>query len=282
MNHDKAEAPKLAPRWHFNYDKLEGYVHGGHEHGVEFTCGVDGRPVTAAMCLNLEHYFALGRDHGLFVPRYKASVHTHEEKDGSIQVEIEPFEEWKVRSTITYKLLPQRIIEARFEFSFDESYRGFEALISNYFLDATEPYLHLGGSWEQPRLTDGEHRCWPSDEGAAQRIAELQSYPSATQIQNQVELPIDSKSFDYPIMVTPVGNTGWCVINIVEPAMCVSLSANRKWKAHDFSLIGRDVAARESVSCRSWMAYYPLELTDHQSLDAAIDLYHELMVFSST
>ena len=43
-----------------------------------------------------------------------------------------------------------------------------------------------------------------------------------------------------------------------------SIQCNRRWGAHDFTLVGRDVKRGESVRCRAWMAYRKL---DPKSLD---------------
>lgn len=278
MSIEKSVVPQLVPCWRFTYEELEGYLRGGHEHGIEFSRGIDGHPLTKAMCLNLEHYFALSCHGGQFVPRYKATVQTRQIDDDSIRVEIKPYEEWKIHSTITYKLLPQCTIQVDFEFYFDAGYRGFEALISNYFLEATEPYLHVGGHWLQPSLTDNEHRCWPRDEHAAQNITKIQSNQSVIIPNNDIHLPIDSQFYDYPIMVTPIRDTDWSIINFIDQSVCASLSANRKWKAHDFSLLGRDVAAGESACCRAWIVYRQLNVKDDRSLDEMISVYQELMV----
>ena len=66
----------------FAYDSLAGYVSGGRHQGVELTRGADGRPVTRAMCLNLEHYYARGAGKGMFVPRYEAPATTEVLSDG--------------------------------------------------------------------------------------------------------------------------------------------------------------------------------------------------------
>ena len=63
-------------------------------------------------------------------------------------------------------------------------------------------------------------------------------------------------------MVSPIRDSGWSVVHVIERAQCPSISANRRWQAHDFSLLGRDVAAGETVSCRAWMIYARLNCLD--------------------
>jgi len=263
----------LVKSWRFKYKDLSGYISGGHEHGVELTAGVDGVPVTRAMCLNLEHYYAMSRSVGFFVPRYKAAVKSQCLGSRAVRIVIEPFEEWQIRSALTFILLPDRIIEVCYEFSFDADYNGFQALISNYFHRSTEPYLHLSGQWVQPKLSDREHRFWVSGAVEAANIARLYDISGfSSKEAREIEHYIDSQYYDYPVMVTPIAGSSWAVVNIVQPTMCASLSANRRWKAHDFSLVGRDVARGETVECRAWLAYVRLE-----SLDEALSLYDRLV-----
>ena len=109
---------ELVPSWRFKREGLAGYISGGPEHGVELTHGADGRPVTRCMCLNLEHYYAKSCRGGRFVPRGKADVRTEQADEGGVRVEISAWGDWNVTSTITYRLLPERIIEATFDFAF--------------------------------------------------------------------------------------------------------------------------------------------------------------------
>ena len=67
-----------------------------------------------------------------------------------------------------------------------------------------------------------------------------------------------------PVIVTFIGTSGYAVIHWIERENCFSIECNRRWGAHDFSLVGRDVKRGESVRCRAWMAYRKL---DRKSLD---------------
>jgi len=259
---------ELIEAWGFRVDDLAGYISGGHEHGVELTEGVDGGPVTRRMCLNVEHYYARSCRDGQFVPRYKADVSSERLGEDAVRIIIAPYGEWHVETVVTYRLLPERTVEARYVFSFGADYVGFEALISNYFHQPTEPYLHLGGRWVQPRLSEREHRFWVRGPVDAASIPEL--YGAGDGI-NDVPLPIDPLPYDHPVMITPIGDTDWSVVNMVERKMCPSLSANRIWRAHDFSIVGHDVGKGQTVTCRAWMAYVELE-----SMDEALSLLREL------
>jgi hypothetical protein len=258
----------LVLSWRFACDGLAGYIAGGHEHGVEFTAGADGKPVTRPMCLNLEHYAVRSGPAGLFVPRYRASVHAEQVARNAVRVVIEPYDEWQVRASITYRLLPDRVIEARYDFVFDADYFNFEAFVSNYFHAPTEPYLYIGDGWKKPAIGESEHRFWAREPGKAQNVHAL--YSDAFQ-QFHLSTSVDPEPYRHPIMVTPIADSGWSVIALVNRADCPSLSANRRWNAHDFSLVGRNVGGGESITCRAWLAYARLE-----SLDQALALYQQL------
>lgn len=261
----------LAPAWRFNQGNMAGYISGGEEHGVEITWGADKKPVTRRMCMNLEHYFASGKL-GLFVPRLKANARSELMSENSVRVCIDPYEDWRVRSSITYRLLPERCIQAEYVFAFEEAYQGFHALISNYFHEPTEPFLRLAGRWIQPSLGEKEHRNWPRDIEARELInATMKMLKEHPEVPADQARPVDDLCYEHPIMVSPIRDTGWSVAHIVERNACMSLSANRRWNAHDFSLVGRDVAAGDSIVCRAWMIYARLE-----SLDAALELADRL------
>jgi len=263
-------ARELVESAYFACDGLRGYICGGHEHGVELTAGRGGRPVTRRMCLNLEHYYARERA-GLFVPRLKAEVTSELLGRDAFRVAIAPFGDWLVRSTITYRLPRERVIEAQFEFAFQIAYEAFEAFISNYFYEPTEPTIHAGGRWFRPQIGDYEHRYWARSDRDARDIEDGRLAALFEELEYDYEAPVDPQRYDYPVMITPVGDSGWSVVHLVEKAACPSISINRTWSAHDFSLVGRDVAKGETVTCRAWMAYAKLD-----SPDQALSLYEDL------
>ena len=262
-------AHELVPSWQFKQGRVRGYIVGGGEHGVEIADIGDGLPGTRPMCLNLEHYYSRSCRNGRFVPRYKAKVTSACVADAVVAT-IDPHEAWQVRTEITFRVLGRPAIEARYKFHFLTSFQGFEAFVSNYFLDPTEPYIHTGGAWVQPSLTENEHRYWAKGLEQADNIRAV--YQRELTPADNIELPIDRDYYDYPIMVTPVRKTRSSIVSIVEPQYCSSISANRRWNAHDFSLLAQDVKKEQEVSCRAWLACCELG-----SLDDAIQLQDELL-----
>jgi len=251
---------------------LAGKISGGKLHGVELTRGADGKPVTRPGCLNVEHYYSTSQAGGRFVPRTKAPLSIKRLDKTAMRVEIGPYEKWRVGATVTYRLLPDCVIEADYVFAFDADYRGFEAFISNYFYNAWPPHLRLAGKWAEGRLNVPlEHHRWCRSDADRQRI--LQILPAfyahyAMQPDYDLAKSVDETLYSEPVLVTFIGTSGYAVVHWIEHKNCPSISANRRWGAHDFSLIGRDVKRGESVRCRAWMAYRKL---DRESLDDVLN-----------
>jgi hypothetical protein len=222
--------------------------------------------------MNVEHYYARGRRGGRFVPRYKADVRASKAGEDAIQVTIAPYQDWRVTTTATYRVIPSRTVEAVYEFAFEDDYGAFEALISNYFHDPTEPSVHAGGAWLRPQLGEREHRSWMRSEQDIRNYRDGRHEDFMAEMKNDYLLSIDDKLYDHPVMVSEIGDSGWSIVHAIDRGVCPSISANRTWSAHDFSLVGRDVQKGEKVVCRAWMAYARLG-----SLDDALKLAQELM-----
>jgi len=259
-------AEELAQAWRFDQKQTAGYICGVHEHGIELTRGANRRSVTRHMCMNLEHYFCQDQL-GLFVPRHKAPVQSKLVGDRSVRIDIGPYEDWRVHTTITYKLLPECTIRAEYVFRFEKAYRGFSALVSNYFHDSAEPWIHVGGIWMQPQLGRNEHRTWPRDAEAgkaAERRMKMMS--KAPETPKDLKCPIHDQFYDQPVIVSSIGDSGWSVVHVIEERRCPCLSANRRWHAHDFSLVGQDVKDGEEIVCRTWMVYVQLRKLEEATI----------------
>lgn len=264
-------ATELIESWRFNAEGLAGYLSGGHEHGVELTAGQNLQPLTRRMCMNVEHYYARDRHGGRFVPRYKAEVTAERMEENAVRITIAPFEDWLVTTNVVYRVLPERTIEATYEFTFGDDYGGFESLISNYFHEPTEPYVHSGGEWLKPELGDREHRTWMRGEQDLANFRDGRHEDFREESHDDYLLSVGDDFYDHPVMVSEIGDSGWSVVHVIEREVCASVSANRTWNAHDFSLVGRDVTKGQTVVCRAWMVYIELK-----SLDEALELAERL------
>jgi hypothetical protein len=243
--------------WTFAYPGLTGVLSGGHEAGVELTEGADGQRVTRQMNLNLEHYLAAGLG-GSFVPRSHASVVTEQVDDHSIRLTIAPNEIGNVTVRIIYSLLPDRVIEAEYEFTFGSDHRNFEGIVSHYFHEPAAPFVPIGGEWVQPVISDTEHRFWARGPAQAAMVLDGRWNFVAQMGFPEVSFVADSRYYDEPVLISPTSDPDWYVVHIAERAGSSSLSANTKWQAHDFGLVGRDVSAGETVTVRAWMVYTQL------------------------
>ncbi len=63
-------------------------------------------------------------------------------------------------------------------------------------------------------------------------------------------------------MITPLAGSKQSIVNIAERACCVSLSANRRWHAHDLSLGFGDVQPGQTATGRAWIACVTLDTPD--------------------
>ena len=122
-----------------------------------------------------------------------------------MRVQIGPYEDWRVRTVITYRLLPGCVIEAEYSFAFDAAYRDFEAFISNYFHGAWPPFLRLDHRWAKGRLDDQqlEHRYWCRSTADRERL--LRALPSRlAEFPQSLELvcPVDEALYSEPVIAT--------------------------------------------------------------------------------
>jgi hypothetical protein len=257
------------PSLQFRSNDVYGYISGGGTHGVHLVPERAGQPASRRMCMNLEHYYCADGKDGFFVPRLKAETRT-ELGENTVTVHISPYGDWQVAATVAFQLdLARGGVSVTYTFEFAAAYRCFCFLISNYFLDPTEPHLRLGGDWVQPQLTDAEHRTWPrTPEDAADYAAILDQLERPAK---QVAVPIDDCCYSEPILVTPIRDSSLSVINIFERRTCASVSANRCWSAHDATLTLGDVAAGERRTAHGWLFWRELA-----NLDGALQIANEL------
>lgn len=252
--------PAILPdgdRWKFAWPQLEGVISGGHEHGITLTKGSDGQPVTRSMCLNLEHYLTKGRFAHL-VPRNQAPVKCQQLDAHSVLIEIEQIPDWPVAASITYRLRAEMTIEAEYELTFHGDLVGFEALVSNYFHEPTEPYVSLGNDWVQPRVTEREHRFIARSTADIVNLIDGRYTSRGDIFDKDFCWTVELRNFSQPVMISPIRDTGWSVVHLFCREDCTSLSLNRAFHAHDLSFVGRDVAKGDTVRWQVRMIYVKL------------------------
>ncbi len=255
---------KLEDNLAFSYgNTLAGKVRGGEEHGVELSRGFDGKPVIAPASLNLEHYYSTSRPAGLFVPR-KGTRRIEKTGDRTVRVEIAEYAGWKISAEIIYTFLPDCAIRADYTLVFGETYQDFNTILSLYFFEETMPCLRFDNRWEQLRLaTPKEHRFWCRDAKELERFKRALPAMNADYAPLQLAgcMTVDQRTFSTPIMISAIRDTGWAVILWFDEEVR-SVSANTRWKAHDFSIGGRDVKKGEVLKSTVWLAYRQLDNMD--------------------
>lgn len=75
---------------------------------------------------------------------------------------------------------------------------------------------------------------------------------------SRFDFPVDRGYCTLPIFVVPAARVGWYTIVASDPHSTASISANRRWNACDFSLVGRDVGEGETCDCSAWIIYAEL------------------------
>jgi hypothetical protein len=115
-----------------------------------------------------------------------------------------------------------------------------------------------------------EHRTWARSKSDADALKARLDEPAYRALTGaDFHLPVDDACYEEPIMISPVGSAGWAMVHVMHRDSCCSLSANVCWRAHDFSLIGRDVRAGEEVTAHAAMIFVKLT-----SLDDALAFLH--------
>jgi len=87
-----------------------------------------------------------------------------------------------------------------------------------------------------------------------------------------IELTTDEGFYDYPLMVTPVGNKS-TILPVADSACCSNLPPNRRRNTHDLSPLAGDVKEGGEASSRTWLAR-----CDLGCLDDAIQVCEEPQV----
>jgi glyoxylase-like metal-dependent hydrolase (beta-lactamase superfamily II) len=231
----------------------------GRFHGIEYTAGrAQVRITEPSLCMmNLEHYLCVDR-HGSMAPR-NARQHYRVE-DQTVTLRFEPTPDWRLRAAVTYDLSVENRLDTWFRFDFGQDYPRFEAFVASYFHAGNPPpFLRSAGEWFRPEIEPREHRFFPRDAQSTGLITdgrwkglELGRFTAG----------VDPRAYDFAMHVSLNETTGWAVLLMTDPSLCPSISANLFCHAQDFSLIGRDVAAGDSVTVRTRLLYVPLSSPD--------------------
>lgn len=245
-----------SPIFEIQWNELKGYIRAtGHHHGLIFTEGQDGQPVTKGrMCtLNLEHYSETGKT-APFLPRDE-SLHSHKKEGDIVVLTVAETEEWPLVSTITYDLTHSDYITVTFAFEFHRDFPEFEAFVASYMADWTPPLIKAGGTWVRPFPEKRYQMFVPRDDSVAGWPLDGRWgwFPESL---NPIVSPL---RYDIPVLVSRNDATQWALIQMVDPERISALSPNTFAPAHDLALVGRDVKKGETVSVPVRLLYRKVE-----------------------
>jgi hypothetical protein len=234
-----------SPVFEIRWGELRGFIRAtGHHHGLIFTEGADGEPITKGrMCtLNLEHYSETGKT-GPFLPR-KESLHSYEREGDVFTLTVDATDEWPLVSRVRYDLSNEEFIEVTFKFEFQRDFPQFEAFVASYMHRWTPPLIKCSGEWVRPFPEKRYQMFVPREDAVA-------GWPLDGRwgwFTGSLRPKVSSLRYDIPVMVSRDDATEWSLIQMVPPEMISALSPNTFAPAHDLCLVGRDVKAGETVS----------------------------------
>jgi hypothetical protein len=248
-----AGAPGLTlrplPVYEFTAGGVLGYIRlADPERGLEFSRCLHGKalPMNCKEVLSLRHYLAR-QEGGLLVPR------DHAECAGTVEAAGAVFRygkapKWPVSASARYELLPQGGIDATFTFEFGRSLSGFEAGVETLLSGGQlKTYVHAGGRWIPASAGPRLQRFYPRNLGAAELIADGRW--NGLRMAG-VGLAVEPSGYDYPILLVWEGHTGWALAYMALTEECSAVWVNGAERGIGLGLVGADVKAKSSVTCR--------------------------------
>jgi glyoxylase-like metal-dependent hydrolase (beta-lactamase superfamily II) len=235
--------------YEFSAGDLQGFIRPrGDHHGLSLIG--HGKPITKpGLCtLNLEHYCASGIC-APFLPRV-VSRKFYEVSNGGLTLHFSPTSDWPVNSEITYRPDDDSTVNVEFDFEFIRRFDAFEAFIASYFHGSA--YIHTADGWERPAVGGNEQLFFARDDQGAEQVLDGRwSWLGDAGLVAK----LDTRRYQSAILVDWDEESGWALAQMVDPALCPSISTNTFADAQDISLIGRDVMEGERVVARVRVIY---------------------------
>jgi hypothetical protein len=250
------------PLYEFVTPDISGFIRpSGHFHGLVIAHDAQRREVTdPGRCfMNLEHYESKGRQ-GLFVPRDQCQ-HTCQVGEDWLAIQFSQAQDWKVTSRILYQFISQDTIDITFEFVFGDHFINFEAFIASYMIKSIlPPWIKINGNWTRPEIhSDIKEQLFIARGKKVIEVIDDQRWQIL--IDSGLDYRILNEFYDIPVMVTLRSQdfSEPAIIQMIDPQQCFALSPNRFAPAHDFSIIGYDVSAGETVRVKSRLIYRKID-----------------------
>jgi len=235
------------------YDFEAGGLHGcirlaDPGRGVEFTGCLDGKalPGPCREVLSLRHYLARGEG-GLLIPREQAECKGKVDKK-AVLYRYEQSPNWSVAATARYDLLAEGGVDVTFAFTVAKGLRGFEVGIETLAPKMQrDTYVHTGGRWAHATAGPRLQRFYPRNMGAAELIADGRW--NGLRMAG-IGLSVEPQGYDYPMVVMWEPNTNWALAYMALTEECSSVWVNGAEHALGLGLVGADVKAKSTVTCR--------------------------------
>lgn len=248
--------PAVEERWSFDPNTLRltgpdliGVLRPvGDMHGViiEKMGDVESPVAGGRAFLNLEHYLEKGR-WAEYLPRRLDHTVTMSRRHLTIHFPEPP--EWPVVSELTYTFDTPGAIDARLDFQFTGEMEQFEVYFTSYFAPQYERSIRVGGEWVRPEISPHEQLLIPRDD----RIAARYEDGRWNFLQGRTRLA--DERFEIPVMVSTDDETGWMVVQMIEPGACTHIAPNRFAVGHNFIIGGWDVKKGDRRSARIRLVY---------------------------
>ncbi len=108
-------------------------------------------------------------------------------------------------------------------------------------------YVHAGGRWTLASAGPRLQRFYPRNLGVAELIADGRW--NGLRMAG-VGLAVEPSGYDYPMLVVWEGHSGWALAYMALTEECSAVWVNGTERAVGLGLVGADVKARSSVTCR--------------------------------
>lgn len=237
------------PLYEFTAGGLRGFVRlTDPDRGIEFSRAEKGKalPARAREVLSLRHYLATGHG-GLLVPREEAACEGKVVKQG-VSFRYQKTRDWPVDATATYELLAEGGLDVTLTFGFAQRLRSFEAGLGTLMpMELPSIYVHSGGRWVQAAGISRVQRFYPRNLAAAELIADGRW--NGLRMAG-IGLAVEPRGYDYPIVVLREERSRWALIYMALTEECSAVWVNGADRHFGLGLIGADVQARSSATCR--------------------------------
>jgi len=262
---------RQVPLYEFWAGGLMGYVRlCDPGRGLEFHRAGEGKslPASCREVLALRHYLARGQA-GLLAPREEAECSGAVRK-GEIVFEYGKAPKWPVTATARYELLAQGGVDVTIAFSFSQALRGFEAGVETV-IPAAQPvsHVHTGGRWRQVAAGPRMKLFFPRNAGAAELIADGRW--NGLRMAG-IGLSVEPQGYDYPLLVVKHEASPWALAHMALTEECSSVWVNGADRTVGMGLVGADVKARSSATCRARVL-----LCQVNSLDDVLPYYRQFV-----